>query len=234
MMNKMYQGDCLEMMKEIEDNSIDLVLTDPPYGIDKEGVENDHSLEAYYNSLPEIYRVLKENGFFVSFASIGNLPDFFRNNPFTYRWQYIVYINNGMVRGSIGFNRYISVLIFQKGEAKLTKPLLDVMEVSTSAQQCAKREHPTQKREDVCRKLIFALSQPDDIVLDPFAGSGTTLIASKQTGRRYIGIELNQLYVDVCNRRLYQMSVSDFWSNDTHNRNLTEDFAKSSQINPTD
>ena len=200
----MYQGNCLELMKQIEDNSVDLVLTDPPYGIDKEGIENDHSLEAYYSSLPEIYRVLKSGSFFVTFTSIGRLPEFFNNNPFDYRWMFIQYINNGMVRGSIGFNRYICVLIFQKGEAKITKPMQDVYEMSTSSQECAKREHPTQKDINVVRRLIETFSKPNDIVLDPFAGSGTTLIASKQIDRRYIGIEINQQYVDVCNRRLQQ------------------------------
>jgi len=208
-LNKIYQGDCLELLKEIPDKGIDLVLTDPPYGINKDGVENDSDLEVYYNSLPELYRVLKEGGFFVTFASIGNLPDFFRNNPFNYRWQYIVYINNGMVRGSIGFNRYISVLIFQKGDAKLTKPLLDVIEVSTSAQQCAKRKHPTEKREDVCRKLILALSKPKDIVLDPFAGAGSILVSAKQTDRQFIGIELVKDYVDSAERKLCQKTMSE-------------------------
>ena len=139
------QGNCIELMKQLEDESIDCIITDPPYGIDKEGIPNDNSLETYYKALPECYRVLKDNSFFITFASIGRLPEFFKNNPFKFRWQYIIYINNGMVRGSLGFNRYMCILIFQKGEANLNKQLSDVYETSTCAQQAAERDHPTER-----------------------------------------------------------------------------------------
>ena len=172
------QGDCLKLMQDIPSESIDLILTDPPYGIDKEGILNDDSLETYYSALPEFYRILKNNAFFITFASIGRLPDFFKNNPFAYRWQYIIYINNGMVRGSLGFNRFMCILFFQKGEAKLKKQMSDVFECSTSSQQAAKRQHPTEKPIKVVRKLIDATTQEGDIVLDPFMGSGTTGIAA--------------------------------------------------------
>lgn len=165
-------GDCKTLIKSIPDNSIDLILTDPPYGLNKEGITNDSNLNEYYSILPDCYRVLKDNTFFVTFCSIGNLPDFFKNNPFKYRWQYILYINNGMVRGSIGFNRYISVLIFQKGDAKIKVPMLDIMEVSTTSQSCSERVHPTEKRLDVVKKLMYGLSKENDTVLDMFLGGG--------------------------------------------------------------
>lgn len=207
--NKIYQGDCLALIKQIDDESINLVLTDPPYGINKEGIANDDSLDTYYNILPEIYRVLQDRSFFICFVSIGRLPEFFNNNPFDYRWMFIQYINNGMVRGSIGFNRFICVLIFQKGDAKLTKPMQDVYEMSTSSQECAKREHPTQKDVNVVRRLIETFSKPEDIVLDPFAGSGTTLLGCKHIGRKFIGFELMQEYVDVANERLAQKTLME-------------------------
>ena len=194
--------DCLDGMKQLDDNSIDLVLTDPPYGINKEGIINDESLKMYYQSLPEINRILKNNTFFVTFASIGKLPDFFYNNPFQYRWQYIIYINNGMVRGALGFNRYISVLVFQKGNAKMNKPLLDIQEVYTTSKQCSKRKHPTQKRMDVCLKLINAFSKEGDVVLDIFSGSGISLLCAKQLNRKYIGFEIDKNYYDISLKEL--------------------------------
>lgn len=195
-LDRIYNMDCIEGMKQIDDKSIDLVLTDPPYGINKEGITNDVDLTYYYKSLNEIYRVLKDNRFFVTFASIGNLPEFFKNNPFQYRWQYIVYINNGMVRGGLGFNNYQIVLIFQKGNAKLCKPIRDVKEVFTTSKQCSKRIHPTQKRKDVCLKLINAFSKENDVVLDLFSGSGITLICAKQLNRKFIGFEIEKKYYD--------------------------------------
>ena len=202
--NKIYCGDCLELMKQIPDGSIDCVITDPPYGINKEGVENDESLDTYYDSLPQMYRILKQNSFLITFASIGRLPEFFNNNPFDYRWMFIQYINNGMVRGSIGFNRYLCVIIFQKGDAKMTKPMQDVYEMSTSSQECAKREHPTQKDVKVIRKLIEGFTKEDDLIFDPFVGVGSVGVACKQKNRRFIGIEMNPDYVEIANKRLSQ------------------------------
>ena len=200
--NRVICGDCLEVMKNIPDKSIDLVFTDPPYGINKEGIKNDESLEVYYKCLPEIYKVLKDKSFFVTFASIGRLPDFFLNNSFKYRWQYIIFINNGMVRGSIGFNRYISVLIFQKGKAKLKKPLLDIFECSTSSKQCKERTHPTEKRLDAIKKLIPAFSKEGEVILDCFCGTGNILLGCKELERNFIGIEINPEYCDVARKRL--------------------------------
>ena len=200
--NKIYQGDCIEVLKTFPDESINCCITDPPYGINKEGILNDDSLEVYYQSLPEIYRILKDNSFFITFASIGRLPDFFKNNPFKFRWQYIIFINNGMVRGSIGFNRYISVLIFQKGNAKIKKPLLDIFECSTSSKQCKLRTHPTEKRLDAIEKLIPAFSKEGDIVLDCFCGTGNILLGCKNLKREYIGIELDKKYFDIALTKL--------------------------------
>lgn len=209
-LNKIYCMDCLEGLKLIPDNSIDLVLTDPPYGIQKEGIENDEDLRYYHNSLPDIYRIMKSDSFFVTFASIGNLPLFFQDNPFQFRWQYIQYINNGMVRGGLGFNRYISILVFQKGSAKIKNIISDVYEMSTSSQECAKREHPTQKDLKVVQKLLTTFSKEGDTVLDPFMGSGTTAVACKQLRRNFIGFELSQKYVDIANKRLSQETIFDY------------------------
>ena len=84
------------------------------------------------------------------------------------------------------------------------------------------------------RKIIHNFSKEDEIVLDPFSGCGSVALCCQQMNRKYIGFEIIPEFIDITNKRLNQKSVSDFWSNDTHNRNLTEDFAKSSQINPKD
>ena len=202
-LNRIYNMDCLDGMKQIDDNSIDLVLTDPPYGINKKGIINDESLEMCYKTLPEINRVLKDNRFFITYASIGRLPEFFKNNPFNYRWQYIVYTNNGMRRGALGFNKYQILLVFQKGNAKLSKQIVDVKEVFTTSKQCSKRVHPTEKRIDVCLNLIDAFSKDNDIVLDLFSGSGTILLSCKQLQRHFIGFEIDIGYYNTSLKRIF-------------------------------
>jgi len=80
-LNKITQGDCLELIKIIPDNKIDCIITDPPYGLNKNGIKNDKDLSLFYNILPECYRVLKEDAFFATFFSTKHLPDLFKNNP---------------------------------------------------------------------------------------------------------------------------------------------------------
>ena len=107
-----------------------------------------------------------------------------------------------MVRGSIGFNRYISILIFQKGEARVKKQMTDVFEYSTSSKECSKREHPTQKEIKLVRKLIDGFSKEGDIVFDPFLGSGTTAVACKELGRNFIGFEISPEYCEIARKRV--------------------------------
>ncbi len=71
--NKIYCGDCLELMKQIEDKSVDLVITYPPYNIGKKGVDSGEEL--LKRDISEIYRVLKDNSYFVTFCSIAKLGE---------------------------------------------------------------------------------------------------------------------------------------------------------------
>ena len=82
--NKIICGDCLELIRSIPDKKIDCVITDPPYGLNKNGIKNDKDLSLFYNILPDCYRVLKDDSYFITFFSTKYLPDIFKNNPFTY------------------------------------------------------------------------------------------------------------------------------------------------------
>jgi DNA modification methylase len=199
--HKIICGDCLKELKRIQDKSIDMIFTDPPFGINKKGIINDSNLDQYFKSLPDCYRILKNNKYFITFASIKNLPLFFMNNPFSYKWQYIFYINNTMHRGILGFNKYSPILIFEKGKA-VHVSMCDVLEIAGSSKRCAKRVHPTQKEITVCIKIIKNLSNEGDLILDPFVGSGTTQIACEQLKRNSIGIEISKEYCNVAFQRL--------------------------------
>lgn len=112
--NKVICGDCLKLFKKIPDRSIDVIITDPPYGLNKEGIYNDVDLNIFYKSLPECYRVLKENGWFITFFSTKFLPKLFENNPFTYFWQIALYCPEGKVRSPIGITKFMSCFVFKK------------------------------------------------------------------------------------------------------------------------
>ena len=66
--NKIIRGDCLELIKTIPDKKIDCVITDPPYGLNKNGIKNDKDLSLFYNILPDCYRVLKDDSYFRLFG----------------------------------------------------------------------------------------------------------------------------------------------------------------------
>jgi DNA modification methylase len=108
-MNKIILGDASYLIKLIPDNSIDVVLTDPPYGLNKNGIKNDANLTTFYSLLPECYRVLKNNSFFITFFSTKFLPQLFENNPFKYFWQIVLYCPEGRVSSPIGYTKYMSV-----------------------------------------------------------------------------------------------------------------------------
>ena len=106
MTTKLIHGDCLEEMRKMESESIDLILTDPPYGLNKEGIKNDGDLWAY--NLEDYYRLLKDNSWFACYCSIreiGNVIKLIEKKGFVYEWEHITYINNGMVRGRLGFTK---------------------------------------------------------------------------------------------------------------------------------
>ena len=190
--NKILNGDCLEVMKDIPDNSIDCIFTDPPYGIDKKKIKGDADFSLFQKSLIECYRILKDKSFYLTFIGAGQFDKIFIDNPFTYRWTAILYINNGMVRGNLGFSLYQPCMIFQKGDAKIKHRIADVMEISTSSKQCMKRFHPYEKYLPFVRKLIHATSNEEDIILDPFCGGGNISIGTKQMNRKYMGIEISK------------------------------------------
>ena len=107
-----------------------------------------------------------------------------------------------MVGGMLGFNRYIPCLIFKKGNPKIKQRILDVYECSTSSKQCAQRVHPVEKRVDTIIKLLKGLSNENDVILDPFLGSGTTMVAAERLGRNSIGIEISKEYCEIAYKRL--------------------------------
>jgi len=202
--NTILTGDCLEIMKTLPDNSIDAIVTDPPYGIQKGKIEGDESLETFKKSIPEFYRLLKDNSFCAVFTSIKYIPDIltdFKSNKFQYEWEYICYVNNGMVRGRMGFSCFMPVLIFTKRGGRIKAQLRDVCELSAGI-EVKTRLHPYQKDVRFIKPLLKSITPPGGIVLDPFSGSGSTLIAAKQEGFNYLGIELNPEYVEIANTRL--------------------------------
>lgn len=203
--NKIILGDALNLIKLIPDNSIDAVLTDPPYGLNKNGVKSDADLSIFYKILPELHRVLKNNSFFITFFSTKFLPRLFENNPFKYFWQIVLYCPEGRVRSPIGQTKYMSVFIFKKGHPKIVRLGKDIF-IDTPGKMIEPDEgyidHPTPKPKHFIREILKMFTRENDIILDPFIGSGSTAIACIQLNRRFIGFEIDNTYWELAQKRL--------------------------------
>ena len=198
--NKIIHGDCLELIRLIPNNSIDVVLTDPPYGLNKDGVRGDADLSPFYNILPECDRVLKNNSFFITFFSTKFLPLLFKNNPFNYFWQIVLYCPEGKVKSPIGYTKFMSCFIFKKGDSKIIHWNKDIF-VDTPGKMVEPDEgyidHPTPKPKHFIKEILKMFTKENDLILDPFIGSGSTAIACIQLNRRFIGFEIEEKYCKI-------------------------------------
>jgi len=219
--NKVLCADCLEVMKDIPDNSIDLVLTDPPYGINywsnrsdaHELIQND-KLSDWFDILPEMFkqfkRILTPLGCCCCCCGGGG------KTPVTaimtlelikhlHLIQTLVWDKQTIGLGWRYRPSYENILIASKDKDNYnfydnSKKCSNIIRCGNVIPQA--NDHPTVKPIKLMKKLILIHSNPGDLICDPFAGSGTTLVAAKDLGRRFIGIDIKQDYVDICNKRL--------------------------------
>lgn len=210
-LNKIYNMDCIEGMKQLPDESVDLVVADPPYGINyfsgryKNGnphlpIVNDDVL---FIPVDELWRVLKPTGcMFIFYSQKKPLIDERVKNV-------IVWVKNNWTAGDLYAdfgNQYELIAYMPKDGFKLhSKRYSNVWGFNRiSADNLL---HPTQKPEAIVRRLIETATKEGDLVLDPFVGSGTTAVACKQLNRRFIGFEISKEYCDVAEKRLEQKQL---------------------------
>ena len=211
--------DCLEGMKAIPDNNIDLIVTDPPYkttqrgssggtgGILKEemtkrGKVFKHNDIEFNEWLPELYRVLKDTGHAYIMSNNKNLKDMLieiEKAGFSI-YKTLIWAKNSPITNMFYMDSHEYIIFCRKGKAKRinncgTKSVLNV-------DNPRNKVHPTEKPVELMEILINNSSQEGDLVLDPFLGSGTTVIACINTGRNYIGFELDKQYYEIAKNRI--------------------------------
>jgi site-specific DNA-methyltransferase (adenine-specific) len=204
--SRILQGDCTQLLKTLPDSSVDFILTDPPYFVryrDRSGrtIANDSNPESVLSAFSDLYRVLKPDSFCISFYGWNRIDAFF------HAWKragftpvgHIVWRKN--YASSTGFLRacHEQAYVLTKGRpAKPSRPLDDVR----PWEYTGNRVHPTEKAVSILNPLVETFSAPGDVVLDPFAGSGSTLVAAALLKRRYLGIELEAEYCKLAEKRL--------------------------------
>jgi len=204
--NAIILGDCCSVMQHFRNNSVDLVLTDPPYLINYQsrdgrriaGDSNDNWLLPAFS---EAFRVLKADSFCISFYGWS------KADRYLAAWReagfrpvgHLVFIKSYTSGSSFLQYRHEQAYLLAKG--RVHRPLSPISDV-LYWKYTGNRLHPTQKPIRALMRLIRAFSKPNDVILDPFCGSGGVPLAAKLSGRRYIGIELRQDYFEVAQRRL--------------------------------
>jgi DNA modification methylase len=237
--------DCLEGLKDIPDNSVDCIITDPPYGVTR----NAWDKVLHFDKLwAEYKRIIKDRGAILIFADGQFMARLMLSEPRL--WRYNLVWNKVLVSGFLNANKMPlrqteEVCVFYKKAPKynpqktlgakshskgravgkstasdsLTNNNYGAHMVQDNAEKLGNLKHPTslltfpkphpsttvhptQKPVELIEYLIKTYSDPGDVVLDTFMGSGTTAVACLRTGRNYIGFELSAEYCKIAEQRI--------------------------------
>jgi DNA modification methylase len=204
--NTIIEGDCLDILPRLPDASASFILTDPPYLVryrDRDGrtVRNDDHGDWLKPAFAELYRVLAPDSFAVSFYGWPQADRFlyaFRAAGFRIAGHLAFPKRYTSGRGFLRYQHELAYLLAKGRPPRPESPIGDVLDWFYTGNQL----HPTQKPLSVLLPLVAAFAPSEGLVLDPFAGSGSSLAAAKLLDRRYLGIELDPAYCAVARKRL--------------------------------
>lgn len=228
-------GDCLEALRSIDGDSVDLILTDPPYNLGLfmkeratnlkalrdnyfgaagwDNLEYDQWNESMDSFFDEAARVMKPGGSMVVFMAVIKVESIIAQavkHGFYYKTTGTWHKQNPMPRNmNLHFvNSTESWIYFTYGarvgtfnnEGKVVHDYFESPVTPKSERRYGK--HPTQKPIALMDFFVEKLSNPGDLVLDPFMGSGSSGVSAIRNGRRFIGIELEETYYDIATNRI--------------------------------
>jgi len=241
--NKIHQGDCLELMKQIEDKSVDMILCDLPYGVTQNKEDKLLDLKILWQ---QYKRIIKEEGVIVLTSQFPFTIDLINSNREWFKYDLIW--NKILTSGFLNAKRmplriHEHILVFYnklgtfnpqkfKGEKSHSKGSMksdtnknygkygkvdntDSLGEMKNPQSIitfqkphpSKALHRTQKPVALFEYLIKTYTNEGNLVLDNCIGSGTTAVACQELNRNFIGIEKEQKYVDIANKRLEQQNL---------------------------
>ncbi len=210
--------DALKGLKELNDKSVDLILTDPPYNLGKD-FENDNLTEEDYICfllpiLNQFKRIIKPKHSIIIFFDSGKRLNllfksllfsglYIQKAGFLYKPNDCSYAHNRILRTSEIFLVLSSTKVLNhEGE----KFIHDV--IISNHKKKEKWYHPTAKSKEAVKELILSHSKKNDLVVDCFIGSGTTAVVCKENNRKFIGFEISKEYCKIAKNRLAQLNTS--------------------------
>ena len=220
---KLYCDDCLNIMKQIENESIDLIVTDPPYLIKYKTnrrknkdhdfcseILNDDNEQLIIDYIRECYRILKNNTAMYMFCNCDKV-DFFKqeleNAGFKIK-NMIIWVKNNWTAGDLKAQfgkQYEIIFLVNKGRKCFNgKRITDVWMFDKISGK--KQLHQNQKPVDLLKQCILKHSDENDMIFDGFMGSGCTGVACIETGRKFIGVELDKKYFEIAKERIENLN----------------------------
>ena len=230
-MIKLYNDDCLNILKTIEDKSIDLVITDCPYHIvsggcthypredepsdifnrrrtltksnAKNGKLFDYNDIEFKDWLPEVYRVLKDNTHCYIMINARNLKDLQTEaEKVGFEFQQILIWDKGNATPNRYYlNAFEMILMLRKGSAKNINNM-GTTNIIRTKNIIGNKYHPTEKPVELMEILVENSSNENDLVMDCFMGAGATGIACRNLNRNFIGIEIDERYYKIAQDRI--------------------------------
>lgn len=222
---KIANGNCLDYMKKLPDEYIDLVVTDPPYKMTARGNSGTtggmltkkvtmtgqvfkHNNIDCTEYAPEFYRLLKDGSHCYVMTNHVNLIHML--NTFTKEGFHfiksLIWDKGNKIMGRFYMSQYEYILFFRKGKGVQinncgTSDIISIKNIKTKDKN-GKNLHDTEKPVELMEILVKNSSKEGQIVLDPFMGIGSTGLACMNTGRKFIGYELDEMYYNVSKERM--------------------------------
>lgn len=187
--NTVHVMDAISLLRALPSGSVDCIVTDPPYGVNK--AEWDTKFPTDWIS--EVWRVTCRMVVMCGTDDIINVA----SSVGKYTGCIVLHARNGMTRTHIGFRNWTPALLF--GDWKW-RPAPDYIPFNVAIAEHI--PHPSPKPFNAMMKLLQYYTDPDWLIIDPFAGSGTTLVAAQRLGRQYIGCDISAEYISIARRRL--------------------------------
>lgn len=230
-MNKLYNDDCLKVMKDIPDESVDLCVTDCPYHIVSGGCTNiprkdepsgifnrrntftqanaksgklfDNNDIEFKDWLPELYRIMKNNTHVYIMVNARNLKDLqLEAEKVGFKFQNLLIWNKGNATPNRYYlNAYECILMLRKGNARNINNM-GTKNILDVKNIRGNKTHPTEKPVELMKILIENSSDEGDTIIEPFMGTGSTGVACKELNRKFIGIEIDEKYFNIAKERI--------------------------------
>lgn len=229
-----FNEDCFTFMDRYSTGSIDCIITDPPYGINFQNINWDKNIDFLPAFFQKSYELLKPSGTLILFTGWSSLREVLNCDSNFILKNIICY---DRIKGRGAKYNFVStreeILFFSKTDKYTFNVLQSTIKKKTgglglkNGKECrtlsnvwsdispivpwsAERSgHPTQKPIQLMERIVNVFTNKGDLILDPFMGSGSTLVAAKKLERNYAGCDINKEYFDITNTRLLDLDKKD-------------------------